>query len=195
MHEKRAFPQKRRANRGGADEALGWQAFCRHAVGGIEREPWLPVRHGRTLFRCCWYHKSAGREHPSVLRRYRGPLRGLRRSARGTAVSGAVRQPLYRLPAAGGASGQNFYQAPGTMSCQAGKPAKGQPSHHDHGGHRNAGGVLRPHRFPRLHRRACILGGDGRHRPCCKLVSVPDRGGGLSVHWRSAAPVFLPPHG
>ena len=33
------------------------------------------------------------------------------------------------------------------------------------------------------------------HRACCKLVSVPDRGGGLSVHRRSAAPVFLPPHG
>ena len=27
------------------------------------------------------------------------------------------------------------------------------------------------------------------------VVSVPDRGGGLSVHRRSAAPVFLPPHG
>ena len=81
------------------------------------------------------------------------------------------------------------------MSCQAGKPAKGQPSHHDHGGHRNAGGVLRPHRFPRLHRHACVIGGDGGHRACCKLVSVIDRGGGLSVHRRSAAPVFLPPHG
>ena len=81
------------------------------------------------------------------------------------------------------------------MSCQAGKPAKGKPSHHDHGGHRNAGGILCPHRFPRLHRRACVLGGDGGHRPCCKLVSVIDCGGGLSVHRRSAAPVFLPPYG
>lgn len=129
----------------------------------IERKPWLPVRHGCTLFRCCWYRKSAGREHPPVLRRHRGPLRGLRRSARGTAVSGAVRQPLYRLPAAGGASGQNLYQAPGALPRQAGKPPEGQPSHHDHGGHRNAGGVLCPHRFPRLHRRACVIGGDGSH--------------------------------
>ena len=114
---------------------------------------------------------------------------------RGGAVSGAVRQPLYRLPAAGGASGQNLYQAPGPLPRQAGKPPEGQPSHHDHGGHRNAGGILCPHRFPRLHRRACVIGGDGGHRPCCKLVSVPDRCGGLSVHRRSAAPVFLPPHG
>ena len=83
----------------------------------------------------------------------------------------------------------------GPLPRQAGKPPEGQPSHHDHGGHRNAGGILCPHRFPRLHRRACVIGGDGSHRPCCKLVSVPDRGGDLPVHRRSAAPVFLLPHG
>ena len=153
------------------------------------------MRHGRAFFRRGGHCKGSRREHPPVLRRHCGPLRGLRRPARGTAVSGAVRQPLYRLPAAGGASGQNLYQAPGTMSRQAGKPPEGQPSHHDHGGHRNAGGVLCPHRFPRLHRRACVIGGDGGHRPCCKLVSVIDRSGGLPVHRRSAASVLLPPHG
>lgn len=76
-------------------------------------------------FRRGGHCKGAGREHPPVLRRHCGPLRGLRRPARGTAVSGAVRQPLYRLPAAGGASGQNLYQAPALCPAKLESRQKG----------------------------------------------------------------------
>lgn len=61
---KKSFPQKRRANRGGADEAPGRQAFRRYAAGGIEREPRLPVRHGRTFFGAVGIAKALGESIP-----------------------------------------------------------------------------------------------------------------------------------
>ena len=146
------------------------------------------------LFRRCWHRKGAGREHPLSYGAIAGLCVGCGVLRGGCGIWSSTATTI-SPSGCWRCFGIKSLPSSGPLPRQAGKPPEGQPSHHDHGGHRNAGGILCPHRFPRLHRRACVIGGDGGHRPCCKLVSVPDRCGGLSVHRRSAAPVFLPPHG
>ena len=58
---------------------------------------------------------------------------------------------------------------------------------------RNAGGFCYAHhRFPMPASPCCVIGGDGGHRPCCKLVSVPDLR--RPICHRRSCPVFSPPH-
>ena len=143
---KKSFPAERRANRGGADEALGRQAFRRYAASsGIEPSLGFLCAMG-VPFSALLASQKRWARHPSVLRRHCGPLHRLRRSARGTAVSGAVQQPLYRPSGCWRCCGTKFLPAPSPLPRQAGKPPEGNPSHYDHSGHRNAGVFCATHR-------------------------------------------------